>query len=122
MKKLFAALFVAAAVTFGAFAQDTLPSGTWVDKNYNAEWVIGVDGSITIRDASSGEVYKKFSPLTQNFKFSTSLDGLTLTFRCNETSRTYKITKGISASADLTLAIERDWTDEPYEVTIKFKN
>lgn len=122
MKKLFAALFVAGAMAVGAFAADTLPAGTWVDKNYNAAWVIGVDGSIKIQNASTGETYKTFSPVKQNFKFSTSLDGLTLTFRCSETSRTYKITKGASLSTDLTLEIDRDWTDEPYKVTIKMKN
>lgn len=104
-------------------AQDKdFPTGTWVDNNWNAEWVLDV-AKVHLYDAANGELVYTFTKNnTENFKFVPSADGLTLSFTCAETNRSYKITKPLTLDTDLILEIDPDWTDEDYKVNLKFKS
>lgn len=122
MKKIFAVLIVAATMVAGLFAADKFPTGSWIDSRYNAEWRFGLDGSIELYDASTGECYYKFTKnKISNYKLGASTEGLTLSFTCSETGRSYKFTKPVSVSTDLILEIDPVWTDENYKTNIKFK-
>ncbi len=121
MKKLIAVLFVAAALVAGAFAED-FPQGSWIDENYDAEWVFSVDGSIELKDAKTGNhiIYFKKDKM-QNFKLEATTKGLTYSFYYPDTERAYKFIKPITLSADLEMVINPDWQDWDYTTTIKFK-
>lgn len=122
MKKLFAVLFVAAVMAAGAFAEDAFPTGSWIDSNYDAEWVFGLDGKVELRDANSGDLIFSFTKdQIKDYKLGASKDGLTMSFTCPATSRKYKFTKPLSLSTDLILEIDPDWTDVDYKTNIKFK-
>ena len=123
MKKLFAVLFVAAALVAGAFAEgiEDFPKGSWIDENYDAEWIFGA-GTIELKDAKTGEhiIYFRKEKM-ENFKVEATADGLALSFYYADTERAYKFIKPVSLSADLTLIINPDWQDNDYKTTIKFK-
>ena len=104
-------------------AQDKdFPTGTWVDSNWNAEWIMDV-AKVHLYDAANGELVYTFTKHnTEGFKLIPSADGVTLSFTCAETHRSYKITKPFTLNADLVLEIDPDWTDENYKTTIKFKS
>ena len=122
MKKLLAVLFVAATMVVGLFAEDKFPTGSWIDSKYNAEWRFGIDGSVELYDANTGKLYYSFTKdKIKNYKHSASADGLTLSFSCTETGRSYKFTKPVSISTDLILEIDPVWTDENYKTNIKFR-
>lgn len=122
MKKLLAVLFVAATMVVGLFAEDKFPTGSWIDSKYNAEWRFGIDGSVELYDANTGKLYYSFTKdKIKNYKLSASADGLTLSFSCTETGRSYKFTKPVSISTDLILEIDPVWTDENYKTNIKFR-
>lgn len=122
MKKLFAVLFVASVMAFGAFAEESFPTGSWIDSNYNAEWVFGLDGKVELHDSVSGDLIFAFTKdQIKDYKLGVSAKGLTMSFTCPATSRKYKFTKPVTLSTDLIMEIDPDWTDENYEVTIKFK-
>ena len=98
------------------------PTGTWTDSNWNADWVMDV-AKVHLYDSVSGELIYTFTKdNTENFKFVPSKDGVSLTFTCKETHRSYKITKPLTLDKDLQLFINPDWTDEDYNVTLKFKS
>lgn len=122
MKKIFAVLIVAATMVVGLFADDKFPTGSWIDSRYDAEWRFGLDGSIELYDANTGKLYYTFSKSKiSNYKLTPTKDGLTLSFTCSETGRSYKFTKPVSLSTDLILEIDPVWTDENYKTNIKFK-
>lgn len=124
MKKLLAVLFVAAAFVFGAFAEGgDFPSGSWVDENWNAEWVIDAESNITLKDSVSGATIVKFNKAQmQDYNFSVGKEGATISFYYPSTGRAYKFTKDLTISADLTLTVNPDWQEEDYQVIIKFKS
>ena len=98
------------------------PTGTWVDEKWNAEWVLDV-AKVHHYDATTGELIYTFSKdTTESFKFVPSSEGLSLVFSCKETHRDYKITKPLDLGKDLKLSINPDWTDEDYNIVIKFKS
>lgn len=124
MKKLLAVLFVAAALVAGAFAEDevSFPSGSWIDENWNGEWVIGVDGSIKLLDSVTGALIYDFvdSKITDK-KLEATMDGVNLSFYCAETERRYVFSKELTLTANLKLEVDPDWTTEDYKVQIVLK-
>lgn len=122
MKKLIAVLFVAAALTAGAFAEDSFPTGSWIDSTYNAEWVFGLDGKVELRDSVSGDLIFSFTKdKIKDYKLSATKEGLTMSFTCPATSRKYKFTKPVTLSTDLIMEIDPDWSETNYKKNIKFK-
>ena len=123
MKKLLAVLFVAAVMVAGLFAEE-FPKGTWVDANYNAEWVIGADMTITLYDATDGSLIKTFTKDNiQNAKLEVTDEGLVYQFYCKDTYRRYFFIKPISLVPDpnLLIHIDPDWTAVDYKNNLKFK-
>lgn len=124
MKKLFAVLFVAAVMVAGVFADGgSFPSGSWVDENWNGEWVIGIDGSIELKSSVSGKSICKFDKDKMvDYAADVSKDGAYISFYYPATGRAYKFLKDLTASADLILTVNPDWDETDYQVVIKFKN
>ncbi len=122
MKKLIA-LAVAAIMTAGLFALDLGGiKGTWQDKNWDADWTFSADGKIVLTIASTGEEVFTFKEDTvQNFKVKADTSGVSISFDCKDTNRSYSFKKGISLNADLDMVVNPDWTKEDYETVIKFK-
>ena len=122
MKKLFLMIVLAVMAT-GLFALDLGGiKGTWTDKTWDAEWTFSADGHIILTLASTGEVVYDFNDSTiQNFKVSAGTKGVTVTFDCKDTERSYSFTKGVSLSTDLDMVINPDWTSEDYSVALKLK-
>lgn len=121
MKKIFAILAVAFIALTSAFAMDlSAIQGTWTDENYNADYTFKADGTITL-SVGSEVIYTFDDSNVKDFKISTAGTNVTITFRCDETQRSYMFVKGLSLTTDLTLDIDRDWTDETYNVTIVMK-
>lgn len=125
MKKLFVVLFVAAVMVAGLFAEETLefPKGTWIDTNYNAEWVLGA-GSVELYDGTTGELIYSFTKdKRENEKLEMTTEGLSWSFVCPETYRRYYFIKPLTMamSADILLQIDPDWTHEDYKVEIYLK-
>lgn len=141
MKKFLVTLLVAALAVTGAFAQgkvkdaltqadaeitkaaEQFPKGTWVDSNWDALWVFGVNNTITLKDAKTGEVIYNFAPSTRkNFKIDVSDKGLVISFRCEDTKRTYKFTKPVTLDTSITMEIDYDLEPKHYTVKMPFKN
>jgi len=122
MKKLFAFVVLAVMAT-GLFALDLGGiKGTWKDANWDAEWTFSADGHIVLTIASTGETVYDFNDSNiQNFKVNAGTKGVTITFDCAETERSYSFTKGISLSTDIDMVINPEWTTEDYSVALKLK-
>ena len=122
MKKLFAMIVLAVMAT-GLFALDLGGiKGTWKDANWDADWTFSADGHIVLSLTSTGEEIFDFNDSNiKDFKVNAGTKGVTITFYCPETARTYSFTKGVSLSTDLDMIINPDWTDEDYSVAIKMK-
>lgn len=122
MKKLLA-LAVAAVMTAGLFALDLGGiKGTWQDKKWDADWTFSADGKIVLTKTSTGEeVYTFKDGTVQNFKVKADTTGVSISFDCKETERSYSFKKGLTLDADLDMVVNPDWTATDYETTIKFK-
>ena len=122
MKKLLA-LLAAAVMTAGLFALDLGGiKGTWQDKNWDADWTFSADGKIVLTKTSTGEEVFTFKEDTiQNFKVKADTSGVTITFDCKDTERSYSFKKGIALNADLDMLINPAWTSKDYETVIKLK-
>ena len=122
MKKLLA-LAVAAVITTGLFALDLGGiKGTWQDKKWDADWTFSADGKIVLTKTSTGEeVYTFKDGTVQNFKVKADTSGVSISFDCKDTERSYSFKKGISLNADLDMVVNPDWTSEDYETEIKLK-
>ena len=122
MKKLFV-MVILAVMSTGLFALDLGGiKGTWTDKTWDAEWTFSADGHIILTLASTGEVVYDFNDSTiQNFKVKADTKGVTITFDCKDTERSYSFTKGVSLSTDIDMLINPDWTDTDYSVALKLK-
>ena len=116
-------MLAVALMSTGLFALDLGNiKGTWTDKTWDAEWTFSADGHIILTLASTGEVVYDFNDSTiQNFKVSAGTKGVTITFDCKDTERSYSFTKGVSLSTDLDMVINPDWTSEDYSVALKLK-
>lgn len=128
MKKILAVLFVAATMLFGAFAQEVpasveFPSGSWIDNNWNAEWVISADMHVTLKDAKTGEIIFDFTDdkITDKALDFNTTEGAILKFTCAETERKYYFSKPINLGTSLLLEIDPEWTTENYKVDITLK-
>ena len=96
--------------------------GTWQDAKWDADWTFGADGTIVLSKTSTGEEVFKFTDSNvSNFKINAGAEGVTISFKCAETERSYKFTKPLTLSADLKMTVDPDWTAEDYNTTIKFK-
>lgn len=122
MKKLIA-LAIAAVMTAGLFALDLGGiKGTWQDKKWDADWTFSADGKIVLTKTSTGEEVFTFKEGTvQNFKVNADTSGVSISFDCKDTQRSYSFKKGISLNADLDMVVNPEWTSVDYETTIKFK-
>lgn len=139
MKKFLLACLVAAVAVTGVFAQgigdalneadkqiaaagEQFPKGTWVDPNYNAAWEFGINNTLKLYDATTGELIYTFGKnQRKNFKVNVSDNGLVITFRCDDTRRTYKFTKSVTLSTDIKMEIDADFLNEHYTVNMKMK-
>ena len=127
MKKILALVVAAVLGTASVCAFDVGEfSGTWKDANWDANWTISADtngkGQIVLSRASTGEKLFTFNDSNiQNYKLSAGLNGATITFDCKATGRSYSFNKPINLGKDLTLDIDRNWTDEAYKVTITWQ-
>lgn len=119
MKKIFAIAASLVMGTAGMFALDLKDiQGTWQDSN----WTFNADGKIVLSKASSGETVFTFDDSNvQKFKILPTTSGLSISFDCEETERSYKFTKPITLNADLDMHIDPKWTSEGYDVKIKFQ-
>lgn len=121
MKKILTVL-IASFFAISAFALDLGSiQGTWQDENYNADWTFSADGKIVLKDSNGDEVFTFTDSNITNFKPEVSKDGAGFSFYCKETGRSYKFIKPVTLSTDLSMSIERDWTDEAYDISIKLK-
>ena len=122
MKKLFV-MVILAVMASGLFALDLGGiKGTWTDKAWDAEWTFSADGHIVLTLESTGEVVYDFNDSTiQNFKVKADTKGVTITFDCKDTERSYSFTKGVSLSTDIDMVINPDWTATDYSVALKLK-
>ena len=122
MKKLLA-LAVAAIMTAGLFALDLGGiKGTWQDKKWDADWTFSADGKIVLTKTSTGEeVYTFKDGTVQNFKVNADTSGVSISFDCKDTQRSYSFKKGLTLDADLDMVVNPDWTKDDYETVIKFK-
>lgn len=74
----------------------TFPVGKWLDANWDAEWEFSV-GNIKINDSKTGKTVYDFSYSTlTKFAVEASADGVSLSFYCEETEKTYKFTKTLT--------------------------
>lgn len=141
MKKIFVALVVAFVALSSVSAQGKVkeafeqadaqvqdaaaqfPKGKWLDANWDAMWVFGVNNTIEIQDAKTGKSIYVFSKAQRkNFKINVSDAGLVITFSCAETNRSYKFTKPVTLSTDIIMEIDNSVSGEHYKVTMKNKN
>lgn len=122
MKKLLA-LAAAAIMTAGLFALDLGGiKGTWQDKKWDADWTFSADGKIVLTKTSTGEeVYTFKEGTVQNFKVNADTTGVSISFDCKDTQRSYSFKKGLTLDADLDMVVDPDWTKDDYETVIKFK-
>ena len=122
MKKLLA-LAVAAIMTAGLFALDLGGiKGTWQDKKWDADWTFSADGKIVLTKTSTGEeVYTFKDGTVQNFRVKADTTGVSISFDCKDTQRSYSFKKGLTLDADLDMVVNPDWTKDDYETVIKFK-
>jgi hypothetical protein len=122
MKKLLAFFAVAFIAAAGLFAFDLNGiEGTWQDENYKANWTFNAGGSVTLKDSTGAVVYTFTDDNVSDIKPVANDQGVGVAFYCKETQRAYTFIKPIKLSADLLMSIDRDWTVEDYDVTIKFQ-
>ncbi len=122
MKKIIA-LAIAAVMTAGLFALDLGGiKGTWQDKKWDADWTFSADGKIVLTKTSTGEIVYTFTDAdVQNFKVSADTSGVSISFDCKDTERSYSFKKGISLNTDLDMVVNPEWTTEDYITVIKLK-
>ncbi len=124
MKKLFtlaAVLAVAAASSVSALDLGDI-KGTWQDSKWDADWTFSADGKIHLTSSKdNSEVFTFTDNNVQNFKLSAGKTGVSISFDCKETERSYKFTKPLTLNADLDMHIDPEWTNVDYDTKIKFK-
>jgi hypothetical protein len=122
MKKLFvtvALLFVGVSLFAQSLDLSKLPSGKWVDPNYDATWEISSSGLRILY--SDGTVAFDFTGKTINDQKLGASTGIppqpNITFSCPEAGRTYIISTSLP-STDLDLKIDRPGQPQ-YSVKLK---
>ncbi|MBQ2601586.1 MAG: hypothetical protein II584_04280, partial [Treponema sp.] len=93
---------------------------------WNGKWTLGADTdgnfAVTLSNAKTGKVIYTFTEKNIDggeFKWDAGLDGVSVTFSCKRTLRTYKFSKGLSLNTDLTLDIDPQWKQADYHVEMK---
>ena len=126
MKKLLALVAVACVAICSTFAAGAQIEGSWVDSKWNGKWTLGADTdgnfAVTLSNAKTGKVIYTFTEKNIDggeFKWDAGLDGVSVTFSCKRTLRTYKFSKGLSLNTDLTLDIDPQWKQSDYHVEMK---
>ena len=126
MKKLLALVAVACVAICSTFAAGAQIEGSWVDSKWNGKWTLGADTdgnfAVTLSNAKTGKVIYTFTEKNIDggeFKWDAGLDGVSVTFSCKRTLRTYKFSKGLSLNTDLTLDIDPQWKQADYQVVMK---
>lgn len=97
-----------------------IPTGKWLDDNWDAEWHIEQGGIFRIYDRD-GNLLFDFNGKTEGLKVSGSLSkGVTVSFKCAETNKDYSFRKGLSLNTDLELTVDNHNTGAHYVTTITF--
>ncbi|MCQ2596302.1 MAG: hypothetical protein MJ181_00510 [Treponema sp.] len=118
MKKFIVAAIMAALCVFAVAADDVdltkpatqirLPDdwnfGKWYDAKWDAYWEIGNND---IKIYKGNDLVISFDGKITNYTVKAGTKGLTISFDCAETNRSYAITKPISLSTDLNLVVDR---------------
>lgn len=118
MKKLFVAAIMAVMCVCAVSALDvdltkpateiTLPAdwsaGKWFDVKWNAYWEFGNN---TIKIYEGEDLIVDFAGKVKNFAMKAGTDGVTLSWDCDETRRSYSVTKPITLGTDLRLVVDR---------------
>ena len=118
MKKFILVLFFALTGAY-LFAQaadfSSLPSGSWLDSNYNATWTLSPSG-ITVKCEKNGST-ATFSPGNiQGLKPASSGLSVGISFSSSTAGRTFSFLP--SADGSMTLRIEKEG-QEPYSVSMQ---
>ena len=134
MKKLLGILTVAFIASTGLFAQAVQadgtvaqwPQGRWTDEKYQADWVFQIDPLMQkiaeLYDSNTGELIFTFTRKNiQDFKMEASEGGVTLSWKCAATNRSYKFRKDLTSDKSLHMDIHNDKFNEDYSVEIPFK-
>ncbi len=93
------------------------PVGEWLDSNYNAVWTF-TSGNIQLY-TSEGSLVFDFEGKMEGFDLSGGMGGVTVSFSCGETARSYQFVKGVS-NRDMTLIIDKD-NGVHYETVMKMQ-
>ena len=109
MKRIALAARIGLVALVPAFSQGmdlgTFPLGRWLDANYDAVWEF-TSGNIRIV-APDGTVYFDFGKVeVRDFKVGAGTDGPFITFSCDATGKSYKLSKPLSKSSVI-LEIQR---------------
>ncbi len=126
MKKIISLIAVCFLSAVCAFAFDlTTVHGTWHDSKYNANWTFSAEGKIVLTDGTTGQVYFTFDDSNvKNFRVSVEKEsgenGVSISFSCPETRRTYKFFKAASLSTDIKAEFQPAWTNSAYRAVFPF--
>jgi len=120
MKKLFVAAVVAVMCVFSVAAQEladfTLSTttvhfpegwtlGSWYDSTWDATWTFENND---IKLTKNDELIQSFKDVVQNYNVKVDVsEGITVSFDCPYTNRSYAFTKPVSLSTDLVMKIDR---------------
>ncbi|MCL2252638.1 MAG: hypothetical protein FWC12_12100 [Treponema sp.] len=117
MKKLIIVLVLLFAAT-ALFAQDfsALPSGRWLDHNFNAIWEFSAAG-IKLSTAADGDIFTFTTRNIQNLRPARSGTQAGISFACEATGRSYTFVINITNNV-MTMTIQRDGLPE-YQVQMQ---
>jgi len=109
MKKLVLVLVLLLA-SAALFAQtvdlSALPTGRWLDHNFDAIWEFGASG-IKLSTPTDGDIFTFTTGNIQNLRAVRSGVSAGIGFSCNATGRTYSFIPNL-ADGSMTMSIERD--------------
>lgn len=118
MKKILMAVLAAFALSAAAFAQEVdltdasktikfpgeFNMGKWHDAKWDAYWEFETN-NISLYKGDTKIV--SFEGKVKNYSMIVTSRGLEITFDCDATNRSYKITKPVATNSDLELEVER---------------
>jgi len=119
MKKLvlLAVFLLAATAVFAQADLSSLPSGAWVDANWNATWTFGATG-IVLSTPADGTIYTFTTRNIRDLKAVGSGLSVGVAFSCDGTGRTYTFLP----RTDGTMVMQIDRAGQTkYEVTMQKK-
>jgi hypothetical protein len=121
MKKIMMVMLVFLIVIVAVSAQDTskLPTGSWVDENYNAVWTFSADNIVL--SYTTGEVVFNFKDKMENFQINQGASGLEVSFKSEETGRSYKFVKSLNVTDTSVKMIIDKTNGMHYEVVMPMK-